>query len=122
MKKEDDINAFLGGDTSFEGKLSFSGAVRIDGHFKGQILSEGMLIVGESAVIESDIRASHIIISGEVRGNILANSKIEIHTPGKVFGNIEAPVVFIEEGVVFDGNCKMQGVKGARNSKLAVIR
>ena len=121
MKRRDDINAFLGKDTSFEGKLSFSGAVRIDGHFKGEIITEGTLIVGESAVLESDIRVSHIIISGEIRGNIKADSRIEVHTPGKVFGNIEGPIVVLDEGVVFEGNCKMQKTKQAGDKKLAVV-
>jgi cytoskeletal protein CcmA (bactofilin family) len=108
MTKRDEINAFLGKNTEFEGKLSFEGAVRIDGHFKGEITSDGTLIVGESAVIESEVKASHIIISGEMRGNILATKKIELHAPGKVFGNICSPVVVMDEGVVFEGNCTMQ--------------
>lgn len=109
MKRtKDQIKAFLGKDTEFEGKLSFTGAVRIDGRFKGEILTEGTLIVGETAIVQSDIRASHIIISGEVRGNIVGDNRIEIHTPGKVFGNIQAPLVTIDEGVVFEGKCLMQ--------------
>jgi cytoskeletal protein CcmA (bactofilin family) len=64
--------------------------------------------VGETAVIESEVRVSHIIISGEMRGNILASKKIEIHAPGKVFGNICAPAVVMDEGVVFEGTCTMQ--------------
>jgi cytoskeletal protein CcmA (bactofilin family) len=108
MTKRDEINAFLGKNTEFEGRLSFDGAVRIDGHFKGEISSEGTLIVGETAVIESEVRVSHIIISGEMRGNILASKKIEIHAPGKVFGNICAPAVVMDEGVVFEGTCTMQ--------------
>ena len=108
MTKRDEINAFLGKNTEFEGQLSFEGAVRVDGHFKGEISSDGTLIVGETAVIESEVRVSHIIISGEVRGNILAGKKIEIHAPGKVFGNISAPTVVMDEGVIFQGNCTMQ--------------
>ena len=108
MKKgKDQMNAFLGRDTEFEGKLSFNGAVRIDGRFRGEISSDGTLIVGETAVIESDIHASHLIISGEARGNIFAESRIEIHAPGKVFGNIETPVLTVDEGVIFEGNCRM---------------
>lgn len=119
MKKKDEINAFLGNHTEFEGKLSFKGAVRIDGHFKGEIFTEGTLIVGESAVIMSDIHVSHIIVSGEIRGNIIADKRIEINAPGKVFGNIQAPVVVLEEGVIFEGNCSMQ--KTDKDKKLAVI-
>jgi cytoskeletal protein CcmA (bactofilin family) len=121
MKNKDEINAFLGKDTEFEGKLSFKGAVRIDGGFMGEIFTEGTLIVGESAVIKSDIHVSHIIISGEIRGNIVADSRIEIHAPGKVFGNIQAPTVILEEGVIFEGNCRMQKIEKDKDKKLAVI-
>ena len=121
MKKTNEIHAFLGKDTEFDGKLSFSGVVRIDGHFIGEIFTQGTLIIGESAVIESNIHVSHIVISGEIRGNIIADDRIEIHAPGKVFGNIQAPTVVIEEGVVFEGNCQMQKIKGAEDKKLAVI-
>ena len=121
MKNKDQINAFLGKDTEFEGKLSFKGFVRIDGRFTGEIFSEGTLSIGETAVIRSDIHVSHIIISGEIRGNIIADNRIEIHAPGKVFGNIQAPAVIIEEGVIFEGNCRMQKIDKDQDKKLAVI-
>ena len=121
MKKRNEINAFLGKDTEFEGKLSFSGAARIDGNFSGEIFTAGTLIVGESAIIESNMHVSHIIISGEIHGNIIADDRIEIHAPGKVFGNIHAPTVVIDEGVVFEGNCRMSKMEKAEDKKLAVI-
>jgi cytoskeletal protein CcmA (bactofilin family) len=112
-KKKNEINAFLGRETDFDGKLSFTGTVRIDGRFQGQILTEGTLIIGETASIESDVHASYIIISGEVRGNVVADDRIEINAPGRVYGNIQAPTVVIEEGVVFEGHCRMQPEKEA---------
>jgi cytoskeletal protein CcmA (bactofilin family) len=118
-KNHDQINAFLGKDTEFEGKLSFTGAVRMDCRFKGEILSGGTLIVGESAVIESDVRVSHVVISGEVRGNIEAD-RVEILAPGKVMGNIRSPVLVIEEGVIFDGSCQMQVQEGAAGNDFSV--
>ena len=123
MKNRDQINAFLGKDTEFEGKLSFKGAVRIDGHFTGEIYTDGTLIAGESAVIKSEIHVSHIIISGEIMGNIIADKRIEIHAPGKVYGNIQAPVIVIDEGVIFEGNCRMQkiDIDKEKEKKLAVI-
>jgi cytoskeletal protein CcmA (bactofilin family) len=122
-KRSDQMNAFLGKDTEFEGRLSFSGAVRIDGSFKGEIFTEGTLIVGETANLESDIHASHVIISGEVRGNITAEKRLEVHAPAKVTGNIQAPVVTIDEGVIFDGNCQMQKYieESNKNKKVAVL-
>jgi len=110
-KSKDEINAFLGGDTEFEGRLSFTGAVRIDGRLSGEIFSSGTLIVGESAVIRSKIHVADVVISGEVHGDICADNSIEINVPGKLFGNIQTPRLVIEEGVIFEGNCKMKDLE-----------
>ena len=115
------IDAFLGKDTDFEGKLSFTGTVRIDGLFKGEIFTEGTLIVGETAVVQSDIHASRIIIKGEVRGNIFASNRIEMLAPGKVFGNIEAPTITMDDGVLFKGNCHMKDQSLKAEKKVAVL-
>ena len=121
-KRKNQITAFLGRDTEFEGNLSFKGMVRIDGRFKGRINTEGTLIVGETAVIDSDIHASSVIISGEVRGNIDAGEKIEIISPGKVFGDIDAPSVTINTGVIFEGNCQIQKKDKLVNEKVAFLQ
>jgi len=107
MKKRDEINAFLGKNTEFDGKLSFTGTVRVDGRFEGAIFGDGTLIVGDSAAIQADVRVSLLIISGEIRGSLFASERIEIRSPGKVFGNIQSPTIVMEEGVVFDGQCRM---------------
>jgi cytoskeletal protein CcmA (bactofilin family) len=121
-KRKNQITAFLGRDTEFEGNLSFKGMVRIDGRFKGEINTEGTLIVGETAVIDSDIHASNVIISGEIRGHIVAEEKIEIISPGKVFGDIEAPSVIINTGVIFEGNCQTQKLDEMVNDKVAFLQ
>ena len=121
-KRKNQITAFLGRDTEFEGNLSFTGMVRIDGRFKGEINTEGTLIVGETAVINSDIHASNVIISGEIRGNIVAGEKIEIISPGKVFGDIEAPSVIINTGVIFEGNCQTQNQDEMVSDKVAFLK
>ena len=121
-KRKNEITAFLGRDTEFEGNLSFKGMVRIDGRFKGEINTEGTLIVGETAVIDSDIHASNVIISGEIRGHIVAGEKIEILSPGKVFGDIEAPSVTINTGVIFEGNCQTQQRDEVANDKVAFLQ
>ncbi|RLB07573.1 MAG: polymer-forming cytoskeletal protein, partial [Deltaproteobacteria bacterium] len=83
-----EVNAFLGVETSFEGKLSYNGAVRLDGRFKGEIHSEDILVVGETAKIEGEVHVGTAIIQGEVVGNIIAKEKVELHHPGRVIGDI----------------------------------
>jgi cytoskeletal protein CcmA (bactofilin family) len=121
MKKTDTMAAFIGEDTEFEGRLTFHGTVRIDGHFRGKIWADGGLIVGEGAMVEADLHISYIAISGEIRGNIVADHRVEIHPPGKVLGDIQAPTVVIDEGGIFEGTCSMQRAKQADERKLAVI-
>ncbi len=120
-KNKDQINSFLGKDTEFEGKLSFTGAIRIDGVFGGEIFTKGTLIVGEKAIIKSEIHTSRIIISGEVHGNIVAENSVIIYAPGKVFGNIQSPILRIDEGVIFEGNCQMQKQSEALEKKVSVL-
>ena len=122
MKKQDRIITFLGKNTKFEGRLTFDGAIRIDGEFVGEIEApEGNLIIGESAKVESEIHVATVIISGDVRGNIVASQKIEVLVPGKVTGNIQAPTVMVQEGVVFSGNCKTLPPDAQTKGKLALV-
>jgi cytoskeletal protein CcmA (bactofilin family) len=117
----DSISTYLGKDTEFEGNLKFYGTIRIDGHFKGQILGEGTLIVGQRAIIESDIHVSYILTSGEIRGNLIADKKIEIQASGKVIGDIQTPSLVISEGAIIEGNCLMNQTEKGVSRKLTVI-
>ena len=106
-KVDERINSFLGKEALFEGTLTFEGAVRIDGRFKGEVLARsGNLIIGNEGIVNADIHAASVICSGEIRGKITAENRVNIQVPGKVFGDICAPTVIIEEGVQFEGNCK----------------
>ncbi len=102
-----EIKAFLGEGTDFKGILTFEGTVRVDGKLEGEVYTKDTLIVGESATVNAEINVHTIVISGVVRGNINATGKIEVHRPGKLFGNVKTPSLFIEEGVIFEGNCTM---------------
>lgn len=110
-----EIKAFLGEGTDFKGVLTFEGTVRIDGKMEGEIHTKDTLIVGESAEVSAEIDVNTIVISGVVRGNVTATGKVEVRRPGKLFGNIKTPGLFIEEGVIFEGNCSM--VRGAGDEK-----
>jgi cytoskeletal protein CcmA (bactofilin family) len=117
-KSKRGIQTFLGLETTLEGKLVFEGTVRLDGHFTGSIESkEGMMAVGEKAVIHADILVHTAVVCGEVSGNIRATNRIELHQPARVFGDLSAPVVIIDAGVVFHGNCSMEPKKNDATGK-----
>lgn len=102
-----EVSTVLDKECTFEGKLTFEGCVIVHGKFKGEIFSEGSLIIGEGGYVEGHIEIGSIQIQGEVRGNISASQKIEINAPAVVQGDIAAPSLVIKEGAVFEGNCAM---------------
>src|SRR3954470_6911112 len=103
-----EVTTLLGRGSEFEGKLSFEGTVRVDGKLSGEIFSDDVLIIGEGAEVNAEINVGAIIIEGSVHGNIHAKRSVEIRTPGRVRGNIATPSLYIEKGVVFDGQCQME--------------
>ena len=109
VKKNDaEIKAYMGEDTVFNGLLNYSGTVRIDGKFEGQVITEDTLIIGETGHLTAEISAGTVICMGYVEGTVMAQ-KVEIHSTSKVVGNIKSPAMHIELGGVFDGTCDMSG-------------
>ena len=102
------VTTLLGKGSEFEGKLSFEGTVRVDGKLTGEIFTDDVLMVGEGAEVNAEVTVGAIVIQGTVRGNITAKRSVEIHSPGRVKGNINTPSLFIEKGVFFDGHCQME--------------
>ncbi len=112
-----EVNAFMGAETFFEGKLTYTGAVRLDGRFKGVIRSDDTLIVGETGRIEGELHVGITIIQGEVVGNVYGKERVELHHPGRMIGNITAPVVIMDEGAILEGNCKMKKKEEKKETK-----
>ena len=110
------VTTLLGKGSEFEGKLSFEGTVRVDGKLTGEIFTDDVLIVGEGAEVNAEVTVGAIVIQGIVRGNITAKRSVEIHSPGRVKGNINTPSLFIEKGVFFDGHCQMDSSGGTTDS------
>ena len=104
------ISTLLGRDTVIEGTLQFKETIRIDGRIKGKLISsEGVVIIGENAVIDADIHVASAVIRGTITGRVEAKERIEIYAPAQVTGDICAPTIAIDSGVVFNGSCKMKG-------------
>lgn len=91
------------------GHLTFVGTLVVNGKFQGELSSSDTLLIGETGELQADIQAGTVIVSGQIKGNIIARERVELHGLARVFGDIETPVLVLEAGVVFDGNCRMKG-------------
>lgn len=103
-----ELHAIVGAGTAFHGTLSFSGRVRIDGEFAGQILGGKLLVIGEGARVQGEIRAERVIIlGGNVKADITASDSIELYVPAQVAGDLRAPEIHLDRGVKFQGTCDL---------------
>ena len=118
-RKNTEHSTILGHECNVEGTIEFKGTMYLDGNVKGKIYgNEGSLIVGEKAVVNADIVVNNAMISGEVNGTIEANERIDVFPPGQVIGDIQAPVISIETGAVFNGSCGMKSSAAMPNGSV----
>jgi cytoskeletal protein CcmA (bactofilin family) len=110
-------DAFLGQGSRVTGTLSFTGPVEIDGHVEGEINSKETLTIGKSAIVNARISGAEILVHGTVTGDIIASRRLVLKKPARVTGNIAAPSLSVEEGVLFEGKCAMTTAATASDSK-----
>ncbi len=107
-------DTIIGRGVRVEGTLQTAGDIQINGEFKGKLLTEADVVVGEYAVVDADINGQNVYVSGEVIGDINAFEKIEIMETGKVDGNVTASALSIESGGILKGTSTMHEVETER--------
>jgi cytoskeletal protein CcmA (bactofilin family) len=103
----------LSSDVELKGNLKFSGELLFEGKLDGEIQTDGVLSLGDSAVINGNINAQSVVVRGKVNGNINAKEKIEIKAKAELFGDIRATKLVIEEGVTYVGKTEVNPNKVA---------
>ncbi len=104
-EEESFINSVVGEGARFRGDLELNGLVRVDGDFSGSIKTQGKVFVGKNGRAECNISASTVVVGGVVKGNIFSTEKVVILSTGMVMGNITAPELIVEDGVILHGEC-----------------
>jgi cytoskeletal protein CcmA (bactofilin family) len=103
------LNSILGHGCKVKGDIELQGTIRIDGEFDGSIACPDTLIIGKSGILKAEVKVKNAVIGGKLIGNIHASNKIELQSGSHVQGDIETGRLVIDEGVFFEGNCKMGG-------------
>ncbi|MEW5831092.1 MAG: polymer-forming cytoskeletal protein [Chloroflexota bacterium] len=102
------ITSVLGPGVVWQGNITGSGGVRIEGAFEGKIALKGILVVGESGRVTCEnIRASTVVVAGAVRGNI-TTQKLEIRATGRVWGDVITTSFVTEDGAFLRGQIRME--------------
>ena len=102
-----ELNGFLDAGSHMHGELHFEQTFRIEGRLTGVVISEGDLVIGAKGEVEGELRVGRAVITGTVRGLIRASRRVEIGPGGRVYADIETPSLVVDDGALFEGNCKM---------------
>ncbi len=108
-----------------EGNMKVSGGlIRLNAHLKGDIVSDGAVVVHDQGEVEGNIQSPVVSITGKVKGTVHAKERLEIKEHGSVVGDIYTSCLLVDPGGFFDGQCHMptpasqtpKGVDSSRNT------
>jgi cytoskeletal protein CcmA (bactofilin family) len=101
------VETLIGHKVTIRGDLSFSGGLHIDGRVIGAVLaeegSEGVVTLSEKGTIEGEVRAPHVIVNGTLKGDVIANERVELAAQARVEGNIYYKVLEMAAGATVTG-------------------
>ena len=100
----EDIPIVIDAGSTFEGVLTFRGAVRVDGQLTGKIVADGCLVIGPRARVAATIEVDELVVAGEFEGDATARSRFELLASGRATGRLRSPCFVLAEGCRFDGN------------------
>ncbi|KPJ49873.1 hypothetical protein AMJ40_04500 [candidate division TA06 bacterium DG_26] len=111
------IDTLVGKDSKLNGTLKVNGSVRIDGYLEGKIESKDAVVLGKDGRIKGDIKTKDIVIGGQVIGNVYAANRAEFQHGANFQGELFCKQLVIEDGVFFEGTCKMTDQKGEQKAE-----
>jgi cytoskeletal protein CcmA (bactofilin family) len=98
---------FVGPNITFEGTMTGSEPVLLEGTVRGNINLAGDLRVGSKARVEATVHAKNVVIEGKLTGDVSADDRVELVASATVDGNLKAPKIVVAEGAKFRGSVDM---------------
>jgi len=104
------IKSLIAQGSRVEGDLKFIEGLRIDGEVVGDIRANSdqpsILVISESAMVQGEIHADHVIINGHVRGPVLARELLELQPKARIEGDVSYKALEMHQGAVISGHMR----------------
>jgi cytoskeletal protein CcmA (bactofilin family) len=108
---------FIGSGALFEGTLSLQGDFRIDSEFRGELCTDGKIVVGPTGSVVGDIHAREVEVLGAVVGNVSARRQLILHKGCRVHGDLETACLEVERHAFFQGATRMTEPQARRDER-----
>lgn len=106
-KKQPPIKSLIAVDSTIQGHISFGEGLRIDGKVHGNVLAiEGrpsILVISETAVVNGEIHADHVIINGKILGPVHAAELLELQPTARIEGDVHYKALEMHQGALITG-------------------
>ncbi len=106
-RKNANIDTLVGSNTRVSGDVEFSGGFHVDGYIKGNIQTdestESVLSISEHGTVEGSVSVPHVILNGTVKGDVIANERVELGTTARVIGNVYYNLIEMAIGAEING-------------------
>jgi len=110
---ETSITTVLADDLHITGTITFKSSLMIKGSLDGEIVSEGLLIVGPTAKVKAKVTTRNLVSHGEIQGDVTASEQVVLKGTAVHTGNITTPDIIVESGSIFNGSIAMKGREGS---------
>jgi cytoskeletal protein CcmA (bactofilin family) len=95
---------FVSAEAVWEGRISTTGDLRIEGTVHGEVETQGSLSVATRAQIDGSVTARRIVLGGEMSGKIRCDERLELLTGSSLGGDIETGTLVVHEGAYIEAN------------------
>ncbi|WP_395822782.1 polymer-forming cytoskeletal protein [Collimonas sp.] len=106
-KANSTIESLIGSSTSIQGDVHFKGGLRIDGHVKGNVVADvslpNVLVISESGKIEGEVRVAHLVVNGEIAGNVHSSELLELQSKARITGDVHYKALEMYSGALVSG-------------------
>ncbi len=104
-------------NTALKGDIELAGALQVDGLVQGTINAEqGLVRVSDKGRVEGRVSAPHIIINGEVQGDVFALEHIELGATARIRGNLHYQLLEMAMGAQVEGQLRYLGDQAAQST------
>ena len=102
--------AHIGPSVVVTGEISSREPLIISGRVDGTIEAPGQLVtIGAGAHVTADISAGGIIVSGTVKGSLVAEDRIALMSGADVEGDLRSPRIAVDDGAFVCGKAHIAG-------------